>query len=326
MANWSFHRASSLILMILLAESLSLPAFAQQPPKSQPAKPQTSKATPSTQTAAEGPDAVVLKVGSEQATKAELDFLISNLPQQGQQVITQQGRRPLCEQYALMLLLSQQALKDHLDSAPKVRRQIIFQHKQALAQAEYAKLSDQIQVTPEDVNQYYSAHIADYDQAKVREFLVRKKLEGAKEGTVGLPPKEAEERAESIRKAVAAGTELKKIIEQFGGTNDVMIDIEPRTVRRGQLLPPLDKAAFELKDGELTPPVDNPQAIAFLQVVGHNRQDVKEVTPDIEKALHQQKLDSLVGEIKDKAHVWMDEEYFKAPAAPPTAESSKPKP
>jgi len=326
MANWSSHRASSLILMIFLAESLFLPTFAQQPPKPQLAKPQASKPTPSTQTAAEGPDAVVLKVGSEQVTKADLDFLISNVPQQGQQVIAQQGRRPLGEQYALMLLLSQQALKDHLDSSPKVRRQITFQHTQALAQAEYAKLSDQILVTPEDVSQYYSTHSADYDQAKVREFLVRKKPEGAKEGTVGLPPKEAEERAESIRKAVAAGTELKKIIEQFGGTNDVMIDIEPRTIRRGQLLPPLDKAAFELKDGELAPSLDTAQAIAFIQVVGHSRQDLKEVTPDIQKALHQQKLDVLVGEMKGKAHVWMDEKYFKAPAAPPTAESSKPKP
>ena len=113
--------------------------------------------------------------------------------------------------------------------------------------------------------------------------------------------------------------------------NVVMSDTEPRTIRRGQLLPPLDKAAFDLKEGAVSDPLDTPQALVFLQVVGHHHADQKEVAADIENTLRQQKLDSELAGLRNKTDVWMDEDYFKGQSMPPSIQQppttrSAPKP
>jgi len=97
------------------------------------------------------------------------------------------------------------------------------------------------------------------------------------------------------------------------------------------LLPALDKAAFELKDGGVSDSLDTPQALVFLQVVGHHHADQKEVAADIENTLRQQKLEAELAGLRTKTNVWMDEDYFKSQAAPappqqPPASPTTPKP
>ncbi len=108
------------------------------------------------------------------------------------------------------------------------------------------------------------------------------------------------------------------MVEDFKAPNDVMIDAEPRTVRRGQLVATLDKAAFGLKDGELSLPLDTQQALVLLQVVGHRHSDLKDVSAGIENTLRQQKFEAAVNDLKKKAGIWMDEDYFRAPQPAPT--------
>ena len=99
----------------------------------------------------------------------------------------------------------------------------------------------------------------------------------------GLSPEEAKTRAEAIRKELAAGTDIKKVMEDFKAPGDVIIEAEPRKIRRGGMRPEMEKVAFALKDGEISEPVDLPQALVFFQVTGHSHVDLKDVTPEIEK-------------------------------------------
>lgn len=307
-------------LVLLLTGILSLTGAAQQPPAAKPAPPK-----PTEPTAARGnPERVVMKVGAQSYTEGDMEFLISSLSPQLQQAVARSGKKPLGEQFAMMAVLSQQAVKDHLDSSESFRQQMALHRLQALAQAEYEKLANEIQVSPEEVNQYYTAHSSDFDEAEVREIIIRKKAEGAKENTPGLTSAEAHTRAAEIRKALAAGTDPKKVADQYGAENAVMLDAEPRTIKRGQLIAALDKAAFELKDGAFSEPYENTQALAFLQVVGHKHQDLKEVSSNIENTLHEQKVQAAVEDLKKKATVWMDEDYFKAPAETPSTPEAEP--
>ena len=134
--------------------------------------------------------------------------------------------------------------------------------------------------------------------------------------------KDARTKADEIRKALAAGTDPKQVSEQFGVKNTIQVDAEPRTVKRGELIPALDQPAFSLKDGALSDNFENEKALAFLQVVGHSKQDLKDVSENIENTLHDQKLKTAVEDLKNKSNIWMDDEYFKAPSA--TAEPAKP--
>jgi PPIC-type PPIASE domain len=314
-----------------LALALAATAWAQQRPQpkaSEPAsKPAATAAQEPAAKPAETPETVVLKVGSESATKADMDYLIDNLSPQLQSVIAREGRKPLGDQYALMLVLSQVAVTDHLDSSPEFKRHMAFQRLQTLAEEEYSKISDGIKVSPEEISQYYAAHGTDFDRAQVREFVIRKKEEGAPKEALGLTPAEAHERADAIRKALAAGTDIKEVAEKFSTPSVVMIDAEPQSVRHGQLVAELDKAAFELKDGQLSDSFETPRALAFLQVVGHDRAALKDVSEGIENTLRKEKLQAAVDKMKSQTTIWMDEEYFQPPAGsdlPPAAPEPKP--
>jgi len=269
---------------------------------------------------------VVLKVGEKQFTKAEMDSLMGNLPPQAQRSLATQGKKPLGEQFALIVMLSRQAETHHLDQTPEFAHKLAFQKQQLEAQSAFEEINQQAKVTPEEAQQYYTAHAADYDEITVRQIVVRIKAAASPASpgpattptSQGLSPEDAKARAAAIRKELAAGTDIKKVMEDFKAPGDVIIEPEPRKVRHGGMRPEMEKVAFALKDGEISEPMDVPQALVLFQVTGHSHADLKDVTPEIEKTLRQQKVDTALAEVKKNAAVWMDEQYFAAPPKPQT--------
>jgi peptidyl-prolyl cis-trans isomerase C len=294
-------------------------------------KPAATSTTPA-QTAATAPsaasggasDKVVLKVGNQQITQADLDFLISKLNPQAQQALTKEGRQPLGEQYAMMLVLSEHAKSHHAEDTPDFRRQVELFKLQTLAQSEYQAIEDQTVLTPEEVKQYYATHDSEFEEAQIRQVVIRKKADDASDDAPGLKAAEAKARAEEIRKALTAGGDVSKVVQEFAKPNVVLIEADPRTVRHGQLLAELDKATFQLKDGEVSEPLETPQALVFVQKVGQRQPELKEVTKEIEDKLRQQKVQATMDELRSKTTIWMDDAYFAAPPASPASETAKP--
>lgn len=179
-------RRTSRLLVALLLSGLVMgwaQAQAPTPPPPQPTPPaiQAPTVTPSpseSKVAApkvetpEPPDKVVLKVGDQQFTKADMDSLIENLPPQTQQAIAAQGKKQFGDYYALSVMLSKRAKADHLDQTPEFARRVAFQRQQLEAQSEMNQLA---MVTPEDIKQYYATHADSYDELMVRQILIRKK-------------------------------------------------------------------------------------------------------------------------------------------------------
>jgi parvulin-like peptidyl-prolyl isomerase len=236
----------------------------------------------------EAADKVVLKVGDQQFTKADIDAVIQSLNPQAQRAIAAQGKKSLGDQFATVVMLAQQAHLHHLDQSPEFIHKLELQKQQLEAQAAYDEIHQHASVSPEEINKYYTEHSAQYDEILVRQFVIRKKAVDAKAdpthptpASQGLAADEAKTRAEAIRKEVAAGTDIKKVIEDFKAPGEVTIEAEPRKVRRGGMRPEMEKVAFALKDGEVSEPVDIPQALIFFQVTGHSHVDLKDVTPEI---------------------------------------------
>jgi parvulin-like peptidyl-prolyl isomerase len=325
----------NLALGFLLTVFLPAAAIGQQAPAPKPVtppKPASARpaATPAAKKPAETTTApataspepggkVVLRVGTHQVTQADLDFLLSRLNPQVQQNVARQGKRPVGEQYAMMVILSGQAAAHHLDASPEFQRQMALQRLQLLAQAEYEDIVDRTTVTPEDTNQYFSQHAAEFEEAQVRQVVLRKKAEGAPADTPGLPVADARARAEEIRKELLSGGDVNKVAKDYSTPNVVLIDVEPRTVRHGQLLPDLDKVVFQLKDGEVSEPVETPQVLVMVQALGRRRPELKDVSAEIENKLRQQKVDAALADLRQKNPVWMDDAYFAAPAPPATS-------
>lgn len=269
-----------------------------------------STGTATTPPAATSSEKVVLKVGAAQVTQSEIDALVSRLGTQAKAIVATQGRKPVGEQYVKMLLLSQRASEEHLDSTPAIRSQLELQRAETLAEAEYQKMSSEVQVSQEEVSQYLSAHQSEFETVQVRELLVRKRPQGSEDPKQGLTAADAKAKAESIRGALLSGSDVDKVAEGFTGADVVLVDRKPRTLRSAEMQPELAKATFEVKDGGVSQLVDTSQAFLVVKVLGHHRPELKEVATEIETKLRRQKLDAEVDDLRKKAGVWMDEEYF----------------
>lgn len=282
-----------------------------------PAHPAIKPANPARQVP-EPSDKVVLKVGAQQFTKADIDLLIDNLNPQAQRVIATRGRKSLGDQYALIIALSEQAHLHHLDQSYEFIHKLAIQRQQSEAQIAIEEINARANVTSTEVHQYYTAHAADYDEIAVRQFVIRKMVVNSRSDPghpvaltgLGLAPEEAKSRADAIRKELVAGNNIKNVLAEFEAPGDVIIDAEPRTVRRGGMREDMEKVAFGLKDGEVSEPFDALQALVFFQVTNHSHSGLKDVTAEIEKKLRQQKIDASMDAVKKSANVWMDEIYF----------------
>lgn len=306
------HRKTALIISstILAAALPALPCFAQTSPAAKSAGKPASQSTAAA--AKSSPEKVVLKVGDTRVTQADVDYLIGSLSPQVRRAVATRGRKPVGDEYAMMVLLSQKAKNEHLDSSPEVQRKIALEKLQILAQEEYQKLASGIQVSPDEINAYYTTHKEDFpEEAQVREFVVRKKAEDAKADDPGLSATEAKTRLAEIQKAVEAGTDMAEVAKKFDVQNTVMVNPKPVTVRKGEMIPALDKAAFDLQPNQFSAPVETTQAVVLFQLLSRQKPDLKTVTPQIEDNLRQQKLHATLDALKAKANIWMDPDYFK---------------
>ena len=274
--------------------------------------------TPATNTSS-ADKRVVLKVGGVQITQSEFETMVKTLEeQQGPADLT---RKQIGENFASLLTLSQVAVANHLDTSPEVLRQLALDRTQILSNAEFARLKVQAIPTAQEISEYYNAHLEDYDVVKLRRLFIWKKGGDNPNGGKGLSPQEAQALADAIRHAYATGGDAKKLLEN---NKDAVLDLEPIDFQRAELPAQMEKPAFATKEGEWAEIDNGPGDLVLLQVVKRSRLDLKEVTPQIAKNLQAKKLRAELDELKQKAGVWMDGEYF-APPAQASASDTQPK-
>jgi parvulin-like peptidyl-prolyl isomerase len=297
------------ILALLLGGLVAFNGLAQQ------TAPADKAAAPAAVPAADKESGkVILKAGTDSVTEADFDFVVSNLSPQIQQSLAAQGRRPLGEEYAMMLLLSQQAAAHKLDSTGDFRRRMAWQRIQWLAEAEVENIQSQVTVSPEEISTYYAANPEKFEEAQIRQVVVRKKRDGAPQDTPGLPAQEAKARADAIRAALAGGKDFKAVAGEFEKPNEILVGTDPRSIRRGLLPAQLDTVVFQLKDGELSQPLENEQAFILIQKLGSRKLELKDVEKEVEDLLRRQKVQSSLADLRKQGSVWMDEEFFAPPA------------
>jgi parvulin-like peptidyl-prolyl isomerase len=90
--------------------------------------------------------------------------------------------------------------------------------------------------------------------------------------------------------------------------------------------PDMEKVAFALKAGEVSEPIEVPQALVSFQVIKHSHSELKDVTPEIEKKLRQEKVEASIDGVKKNANIWMDDEYFGSPKKPEAGPTLGPPP
>jgi hypothetical protein len=304
---------------LLLAVLLAPAGHAQESASPRPAASTANSSSAPAKKAATGSDRVVLKVGDVQVTEAEFESRISDIESQGgdpdKESVTEKDRRRLGDDYASVLMLSQQAVASHLDSSPEVTRQLAIARVQVLSDAEFASLMRQAQPTSQEISQYYSAHLSGYDEVQIRRLFIWKQRDNSKNAPV-LSSQAARASADQIRKAYASGTDVKNLSDDLRKSGEGMLDPAPLTFHRGELSPQMEKVAFALKEGDWAEVEDSPARLLLIQLVKRDRQPLGQVSARIEKNLQGEKMQALLDNLKKNAAIWMDEQYFGTAVAP----------
>jgi len=298
------------VYFLILAALIATLGHAQEP-----ASPNSSPNSSAKQASSDA-NRVVLKVGDVQVTKEEFESRIRDIePSHGDEGAPDKDRQRLGDDYASVLMLSQQAIAKHLDSSPEVARQLAIARLQVLSDAEFATLMKQAQPTFDEVSRYYAAHASDYEEVQIRRLFIWKQPEDSK-GAPALTSQAAKAKAEQIRKAYASGTDVKKLSGDLTKSQEGMLDPNPLTFSRGELSAQMLKVASSLKEGEWSEVEDTPARLLLIQLVKRDHQQLGQVSSHIEKELQDQKLQALLNDLKKNAGIWMDEKYFGTAVAP----------
>ena len=286
--------------------------YAQNSPNTKPAT-SSGSSTPTADKKAVSPgERVVLKVGNTQITEAEFEARIEDIEGQAdadREGSTQKDRRRLGDDYVSVLMLSQQAVENHLDATPEVIRKLEVDRIQILSDAEFARLMNRSKPTSDEVMQYYNAHQSEYEEVQIRRLFLWKRGPDSK-NTHGLSPEVARARADEILKASAAGADTTRLADAFKNSDVALLDQLPLTFPRGELPPAMEKAAFSSQVGKWSQVQETAESIILIQLLKRNRQQLGEVASLIETRLQNQNMEAKLNELKKTAGVWMDEQYF----------------
>ncbi len=290
---------------------------AQAQPGSDSSKPaENASSASTTRTSSVNKDKIILKVGDLQITEGTFEQYVSDLETtQGPADLSRKG---LAENYSSLLMLSQQAKANNLQDNPLVQRQMAIDRMQILSNAEFTRLKQQAQPTPQQIKAYYDAHLEDYDVVKIRRVFIMGNPNA--NGSPNLTPEQAKAMATKVKQAIASNQDVLAIIKSTPhGVPDVVADTDPLTFQRGELPSQMDKAAFGLKEGQWTQLADGPNEFVFIQLVKNSRKDLNDVSSQIEKKLEADNLRDELKALKEKTGIWMDEEYFASKAPVPTS-------
>jgi hypothetical protein len=257
-------------------------------------------------------DQVIMKVGGVEITQSEFESTINDLEPQSSdpdKAVANKSRRRLGDDYSSVLMLSQQAVVDQLDSSPEIRQQLALSRLQILSDAEFSRLLKQSEPSENEIRRYYDAHLVDFERVRLQRIFIWKVGSGSK-NTRGLPADEAKARAAAILQTAASGGDPTKLAEAFKDSDNGMFDAQPITFLRDQLPIKLEKVAYDMKVGDWAEAEDTPDRVILFHLVSHDHESIKEVHTQIEKMVQGEKMQTQLDEMKKKAGIWMDQQYF----------------
>jgi len=199
---------------------------------------------PSAVHAADGGDTVVATVNDHPITAGEIDQRLQTLPPQVRgQFASGERRKQLVEQVILGYLMAEEATKEGLDHSPEFK-QGMAQAKESLLARMYMKkhVDEEGQPSDEELKKEYEKRLpqmAPPAQIHARHILLKTKAEAeaARKRVV-----EGGESFEAVAKEVSTGPSASK-----GGDLGFF--------GKGRMVPAFEKAAFALKEGEVSEPV-----------------------------------------------------------------------
>ena len=320
-------------LACLLAQTPAPKTAAPSETDSKPAaaKPPTVTLQPAAPVAASvPPDKVVLTVGDEKITAAEMEHLVEMIPEQYRAQARSTGRRQFADNVARLKVMAQEARRRKLDQTPAFKDQLAFSSEQLLAQTLYKDMLSNTKVDDASARAYYDQHKADYEQVKARHILIRFKGSPvpARSGQKELTEEEALAKAQEIRKKLVDGADFATLAKAESddvgsGANGGDLGL----FGHGRMVPAFEQSAFSQPVGQISEPVKSQFGYHIIKVEQRQDKSFDEARSEIDKKLPPEIAQKTMQQLQTSANVVMDPDYF-GPATPatPATPAAKPAP
>jgi peptidyl-prolyl cis-trans isomerase C len=258
-------------------------------------------------------DKVLAKVDGQPITETDVQAMSASLAQQLQQVPAEMRRRAVLDRLIDLRLIVAQAQKSGLDKGDAFKARL-EQIRQQLLVGEFVKIEVEAAVTPEMINARYDKDAASFtppEELRARHILVKTK-----------------EEAQAVIADLAKGADFAKLAEEKSQ--------DPGSAKQGgdlgffgpgDMVPEFDKAAGELKIGEVTKePVQTQFGFHVIKLEEKRKQPLPgldQVKDQIKQALVGEVFTERLEAMKKAAKIDIDEAAAspapKAPAAPAPA-------
>ena len=241
----------------------------------------------------------------------DFETFLQNNPRFQQQA-SGPNREAFKKEYGKLKVLAERARKDKLDQEDKTRLELLIKRSAVLQNAYLSDLdknSDKL-VSDDEINSYYNEHLNEFEEVRARHILISTQPQppapGAKpdEQPKALSKDEARKKAEEVLAKVRKGEDFAALAKQYSDDPGSKDKGGEYTFGRGQMDPDFEKAAFNLKPGEVSEPVETRFGYHIIKL--EDTREAKfpayeEVKAKIEQGLVQQKLAKYREELKSKA-------------------------
>lgn len=146
----------------------------------------------------------------------------------------------------------------------------------------YEKLLTKVfSATDEQIKAYYDANVANltYDGVQAKHILIKTQDADGKDITDSKKLKELEEKANSIYKEAKAGADFDELIAKYNEDPGMARYPDGYTFTKGEMVAEFEKAAFDMKDGEISQPVKTSYGYHIIKKI--KDVDTTPLTPEL---------------------------------------------
>jgi peptidylprolyl isomerase len=266
---------------------------------------------------------VVLSVGEDSLTAADVEAILQSLPPQSRAYYSAEGRHLLPQFLVQMKVFAAEARKQKLDEQPDVKQAIEFAEESILADTA-RKRFEQTMPAPDDiVTQLYQSKAREFEEVRLRRLLVRTESSILSQSSVpGKPPlssEDARKKLEDLRKQIVEGADFAALARaNSDDTSSAAAGGDVGFVSYLALIPPIAQAARSLQAGKVSEVIPTPFGMEIIQVVEKRTKPLAEVRPQLEAAVRQAKLQERLQELQGQYKITVENDYFKPAAAGPS--------
>jgi peptidyl-prolyl cis-trans isomerase C len=294
-------------LLLFLPAACLLAQNPPPPPAGRPAPAAAAATKPSVP-----PDKVVLTAGDLKLTAAQFDMIIDSLPEQYRVNAHGAGRRDFGQNLARILVLAQEGKRRKLDETPAYKVEAEFQLENFLAGKVFADISEHTKPGDADLQKFYEANKAKYEQVHARHILIHTAPLAA--GQKEQSDADALAKTQALRKKIVDGADFAAVASQESDDSGSKVKGgDLGSFRRGQMVPQFEQAAFTLKVGELSEPIKTQYGYHLIKVESREAESFDKVKPELEKLVGPDMARKAVEDLEKQANVALDQDFFGAP-------------